>query len=246
VTVRRLGLDFADLDAPAAAALIARQPAGAPFRYVVTPNADHLVRLARRPELAAVYDGAWLRLLDSRVVARAARLLALKVPRVAPGSDVTALLLTTYLRPGERVTIIGLRPAWLPALVRRYGLDAVAHHDPPMGFESDAAAFRVAIEFVVTHPARFAFIGLGSPRQELLAAAIAGTGRACGVGLCIGAGLDFLCGVVPRAPAWMQRSGLEWLHRLALDPRRLAWRYLVEDPVVFALLFHEWRGMRAG
>jgi hypothetical protein len=71
VSARRLGLDFADLDAAAAAAaaLIAQQSAGVPFRYVVTPNADHLVRLARQPGLAA-YEGASLRLLDSQVVAR--------------------------------------------------------------------------------------------------------------------------------------------------------------------------------
>ena len=230
MSVRRLGLDFADLDAPAAAALIAEQPADAAFRYVVTPNADHLVRLARRPELAAVYEGAWLRLLDLRVVAGAARLLGLAAPLVAPGSDVTALLLATHLRPGERVTIIGLRPAWLPTLVHRYCLDAVAHHDPPMGFDNDTASFRQAIAFAVAHPARFTFIAVGSPRQELLAAAVAATGRARGVGLCVGASLDFLSGAMPRAPVWMQRSGLEWLHRLASDPRRLAWRYLVEDP----------------
>ncbi len=246
MTVRLLGLDFADLGAPAAAELIAQQSADASFRYVVTPNADHLVRLARHPELAAVYKGAWLCLLDSRVVARAAQVLGLAVPRVAPGSDVTALLLSAHLRPAERVTIIGLRPACLPALVRRYGLAEVAHHDPPMGFDQDTGVFRNAVEFVVAHPARFTFLAVGSPRQELLAAAIAASGRAYGVGLCVGASLEFLTGTTRRAPMWMQRRGLEWLHRLASDPRRLAWRYLVEDPVIFGLLFREWRRMRAG
>lgn len=246
MSVRRLGLDFADLDAPAAASLIAEQTAGAPFRYVVTPNADHLVRLARNPALRPAYAGAWLCLLDSRVVAHAARLLGLAAPRVAPGSDVTALLLAAHLRRGERVTIIGLLPARLSALMRRHGLAEVAHHDPPMGFEHDPEAFREAIDFAVAHPARFTFLAVGSPRQEMLAAAIASTGRARGVGLCVGASLDFLSGATARAPAWMQRSGLEWLHRLASDPRRLARRYLVEDPAVFALLFRERRGLRAG
>jgi len=246
VSVRRLGLDFADLDATAAAALIAQQSADAAFRYVVTPNADHLVRLARRPELSAVYAGAWLCLLDSRVVARAARLLGLAAPRVAPGSDVTALLLAAHLRPGERLTIVGLRSARLPALVRQYRLSAVAHYDPPIGFERDTIAFRHAIDFVLAHPSRLTFLAVGSPRQEMLAAAIAATGRAGGIGLCVGASLDFLSGAIPRAPAWMQRSGLEWLHRLASDPRRLAWRYLVEDPAVFALLFRERRGTQTG
>jgi len=241
-SVRLLGLDFADLDTPAAAALIAQQPAAVPFRYVVTPNADHLARLARHPGLASAYQDAWLRLLDSRVVARAARLLGLAAPKVSPGSDLTAELLGTHLMPNEPVTIIGLRPAWLPSLARRYGVTHVAHHDPSMGFEHDAAAFHTAVEFVIAHPARFIFLAVGSPRQERLAAAIAATGQASGIGLCIGASLDFLTGAVPRAPAWLQRSGLEWLHRLASDPRRLARRYLLEDPAVFALLLREWRG----
>jgi N-acetylglucosaminyldiphosphoundecaprenol N-acetyl-beta-D-mannosaminyltransferase len=187
VSVRLLGLDFADLDASAAAALVAQQPAGAPFRYVVTPNADHLVRLARHPEMEAAYAGAWLRLLDSRVVARAARLLGLSVPLVAPGSDLTALLLAECLKPRERVTIVGMRPARLTELVRRYRLEAVAHYDPPMGFENDSGTFHAAIAFVVAHPARFIFLAVGSPRQEMLAAAIAATGQASGVGLCVGA-----------------------------------------------------------
>ncbi len=246
MSVRLLGLDFAALDVAAAAALIAQHGAAAPFRYVVTPNADHLVRLARQPELAAVYEAAWLRLLDSRVVACAARLLGLDAPPVAPGSDLTDVLLAAHLAAGERVTIVGLRPAWLPALIRRYGLAEVAHHDPPMGFEHDAAAFRTAVGFVLAHPARFTFLAVGSPRQEVLAAAIAATGQARGVGLCIGAGLDFLSGAQPRAPAAMRRCGLEWLHRLASDPPRLARRYLLEDPAVFALLWRQWRGLRAG
>jgi len=246
VSVRLLGLEFADLDGLAAAALIAQQPADAPFRYVVTPNADHLVRLARQPGLSAAYAGAWLRLLDSRVVARAARLLGLAAPRVAPGSDLTAMLLAGHLTPGERVTIVGLREEWLPGLARRYRLGPVAHYDPPMGFENDPGTFREAIAFVLAHPARFTFLAVGSPRQEMLAAAIAATGQASGIGLCVGASLEFLSGAIPRAPVWMQRAGLEWLHRLASDPRRLARRYLVEDPGVFALLLRECRRLRAG
>jgi exopolysaccharide biosynthesis WecB/TagA/CpsF family protein len=209
-----LGLDFADLDADRAAAWLAERPAQAPFGYVVTPNADHLVRLAGRPDLAPIYRAALLRLLDSRVVAAAALALRLPVPRVAPGSDVTEQLLTRYLRPDEPVTIIGLRAQWLPALVARYGLSRPAHYDPPMGFAADPAALAATVAFVLAHPARFVFLAVGSPQQEVLAAAIAATGRATGTGLCIGASLEFLAGAARRAPRWMQRAGLEWLYRL--------------------------------
>src|SRR6516164_9379734 len=68
-TMQLLGLEFADLDATAAAGLLASRPAAAPFGYVATPNADHLVRLHRHPALRPLYQGAMLLLLDSRVVA---------------------------------------------------------------------------------------------------------------------------------------------------------------------------------
>jgi N-acetylglucosaminyldiphosphoundecaprenol N-acetyl-beta-D-mannosaminyltransferase len=238
-SVRLLGLEFADFDATAAAAAIARRAVDAHFGYVVTPNADHFVRLSQSPSLRTVYESAWLRLLDSRIVARAARLLGLRAPNVATGSDVMAVLLERYLRPDEPVTIIGLRPEWLGCLKHRYHLTNVAHYNPPMGFEHDTAAFHRTVEFALSHTACFTFLATGSPRQELLAKRIADSGQARGVGLCIGASLEFLSGAAARAPRWAQHAGLEWLHRLAGNPRRLARRYLWDDPRIFRLLVHD-------
>ena len=240
-TIRLLNLDFADLTAAEAAAQLARRPAGAPFHYVVTPNADHLVRLSRQPALRPVYEQAALRLLDSRVVAGAAGLMGLRPPRVAPGSDLTAILLARYLQPGERITIIGLRPALLPALQARCQISAPAHYDPPMGFERDPAELGRIVAFVLAHPARFVVLAVGSPRQEILAAALAATGQATGTGLCVGAALEFLAGARRRAPGWMRGVGLEWLGRLIAEPRRLTRRYLLDCPPVFRLLWRERR-----
>ena len=237
--VRLLGLDFADLDAAEAAARIAARPASAPFGYVVTPNSDHLVRLASQPGLRPLYDGAALCLLDSRVVRRTAWALGLRTPRVAPGSDVTARLLRRHVLPGERITIIGLRSCHVPRLMAACDLAPPAHYDPPLGFERDPAAWRRAVEFVLAHPARLVFLAVGSPRQERLAAAIAATGAATGTGLCIGASLDYLAGAERRAPQWLQRAGLEWLHRLRGNPGRFGRRYLLDNPPVFAMLLRE-------
>ena len=234
-----LGLGFDDLGVRDAARLLAARPAEDRFAYVVTPNADHLVRLHRRPALREVYRGAMLILLDSRVVAGAARLLRLPCPAVAPGSDLAAEIIGCHVSPGERITIIGLRAALLPALVARCGLAPPAHFDPPLGFEADPDAWAAAVGFALSNPARFTFLAVGSPRQELLAQAIAATGRATGVGLCVGASLEFLAGGRARAPGWMRACGLEWLHRLAGERRRLARRYLVDSPPVFALLLRE-------
>ncbi len=231
-----LGLDFADMDAAEAAEWVAARPAQAPFGYVVTPNADHLVRLARDRSLTPIYRGALLCLLDSRVVAVAGHLRGRPMPKVAPGSDVTALLLTRHLHPGERILVIGLPDPAIQALTRRIGIALPLHLNPPMGFASDPAAINEAVAFVLANPARLIFLATGSPQQERLAAAIAASGGATGTALCVGASLAFLAGTDRRAPTWMQRNGLEWLFRLIRNPRRLARRYLLHSPAVFWLL----------
>ena len=148
-----LGLDFADADAATAAAWLAARPADAPFDYVVTPNADHLVRLARQPALKPLYQDALLRLMDFRVVARAASGLGLDAPAVATGSDLTALLLHRHLEAGERIAIVGLAPERLPSLLANCGLAPPLHYNPSMGFERDPRSLEAAVDFVIANPA---------------------------------------------------------------------------------------------
>lgn len=227
------------MDATEAAAWLAARGAEAPFGYVVTPNADHFVRLSHDPELAAVYRGATLRLLDSRVVAAAARLCALPAPPVAPGSDLTERLLAAHVGPADALTVIGMPEPVVRRVAARFGLPMPAHHLPPMGLAQRPDAMRAAVAFVLAHPARFVFLAVGSPQQERLAAAIAATGQARGTALCIGASLAFLAGAERRAPRWMQRIGAEWLFRLLHAPRRLGRRYLWDSPRVLALLWRQ-------
>jgi len=238
-TVPLLGLDFADLSMAAVLRWLDSRPEGIPFGYVVTPNADHLVRIRRQPWLRPLYHDALMRLLDSRVVARTARVAGLEAPAVLPGSDLTARLVQEVILPNEPVTILGMTEDAVAALANRWGLRRIAHHNPPMGFEQDPAEMERALCFIEEHPARFTFLAVGSPRQEMVAQALVGRGRARGTGLCIGASLLFLSGHERRAPLPVQWAGLEWGWRLAQDPRRLARRYLVDSPAVIRLLLRE-------
>lgn len=61
------------------------------------------------------------------------------------------------------------------------------------------------------------------------------------VALGIGATLDFVAGVVRRAPRWMSRVGLEWVYRLAQEPGRMAQRYLVRDRAILGIVWRMWR-----
>ena len=83
---------------------------------------------------------------------------------------------------------------------------------------------------------RFCFLAVGSPQQERLADLLKTRGHARGLALCVGGSINFLTGAERRSPGWMQRAGLEWLYRLLLNPPRMARRYLLRGPRIFALL----------
>ncbi|MBB4264884.1 WecB/TagA/CpsF family glycosyltransferase [Roseospira visakhapatnamensis] len=234
-----LGIAYTPLDLPAALRACVTRPAGAPLAYVVTPNADHVVRLnetgAAAGALQAIYRDAWLCVNDSRIVGALARLRGVPLP-VCPGADLVARLIGDgHVGADEPVTVIGGTAPMIATLRERYGLRRLYHHDPPFGFEHDPAEMDRCVRFILENPARFILLAVGSPRQERLAAAVVAGGQGTGLALCIGASLEFLTGIKSRAPLWMQRRGLEWLHRLLSEPRRLWRRYLVQSPRVFLI-----------
>ncbi len=87
------------------------------------------------------------------------------------------------------------------------------------------------------------WVGLSTPLQEKFMAAHAATLDA-GLMIGVGAAFDFLSGRVRQAPRWMQRSGLEWLHRLATEPRRLWKRYLLHNPMFVLRTLAQLTGLR--
>ncbi|OYV32188.1 MAG: hypothetical protein B7Z81_13090, partial [Acidocella sp. 20-61-6] len=93
-TVNLLGIDFNNLNLTTIIDELLSRPRSLRFAYIVTPNADHLTRLKRQSKLRLVYDAAWLRLLDSKFIWHAARLLRQPVPLVATGADITTELLS--------------------------------------------------------------------------------------------------------------------------------------------------------
>lgn len=215
----------------------------APFAFVVTPNVDHLVRLERDTVLATLYAQAWLTVCDSRVLEMIGRMSGERID-VAPGSDLTARLFDTTIDPAEPIAIIGGDREMVEAVTRRYGLRDVRWHEPPMGLREDRAAIEDCAKFVADNPARFTLICVGSPQQEMIAEACLDRGDCTGIGLCVGASLDFLGGKALRAPVWMQQARLEWLHRLLQEPRRMWRRYLLDGPKVL-LLWRRWRKTRS-
>jgi N-acetylglucosaminyldiphosphoundecaprenol N-acetyl-beta-D-mannosaminyltransferase len=211
------------------------------FKYVVTPNVHHMVRLLEdAATIQPLYERAWRIFCDSRVLSRLAWFGGLRLP-VITGSDLTAHLIARAAEQRLTIALIGPTASACAVLGSRYpGLDIV-FHTPPMGFIESKREVQKCIDFVVKTQAPLIFLAVGMPQQEILAGRIADHRQARGVGLCIGASIDFLTGKQRRAPVWVQKAGLEWLHRLMSDPRRLAARYLIECPRIFYLICLKYR-----
>jgi exopolysaccharide biosynthesis WecB/TagA/CpsF family protein len=206
------------------------------FKYVVTPNVHHIVRLLENPvTMQPLYEGAWRVFCDSRVLSRLAWLNGQMLP-VITGSDLTAHLIARAAEQRLTIAIIGPTASACDALVDKYPELSVVVHTPPMGFIESEHEVQKCVEFVVNTQAPLIFLAVGMPQQEILARHIADHPQAGGIGLCIGASIDFITGKQRRAPVWVQKAGMEWLHRLLSDPRRLASRYLIECPRIFYLM----------
>jgi exopolysaccharide biosynthesis WecB/TagA/CpsF family protein len=215
---------------------ILAEPSG-PFKYAVTPNVHHMVRLLEDPAtMQSLYERAWRVFCDSRVLSCLAWFSGRRLP-VITGSDLTARLIARVAEQHLTIALIGPTATASAALRSKYPGINVMVHTPPLGFIKSEHEVQKCVDFVVKTQACVIFLALGMPQQEILAHHIADHPQARGVGLCIGASIDFLTGKQRRAPVWVQRAGFEWLHRLLSDPRRLASRYLIECPRIFYLIF---------
>lgn len=221
--------------------IVARDPV---CRYVVTPNVNHTVLLERHVGLRLAYRDAGLVLVDGMPLVLAARLFGRPVPERVAGSDLVPRLFDEAdRRNGIRVFLLGAAPGVAQCAARqiehRWPRCRVAGtHSPPVGFERDAAENDGIVAAVARARPDLLVVGLGAPKQELWVHAHRER-LAVPVALCVGAAIDFLAGEKRRAPAWMRRAGLEWLHRIGSEPRRLAKRY-AGDAWAFSWLFYRY------
>lgn len=231
-----LGVPFTPLTLADAAARIVARPPQAPFAFVTTPNAQHIVAAHRlNPLFTTPHDRAWLVLNDSRIAGLLAKRLFAAPLAVAAGSDLTAYLFRHHIKPDDTLTIIGASDEVERRLRSRFGMRHIARYDPPMGFYRDAAEIERCVDFIVAHPARYIFLAVGAPQSETVACRVLDRGGATGVALCIGSSLHFVTGVVRRAPAIFRKLHAEALYRLMQNPRRHARRVFVESLPVLSI-----------
>jgi N-acetylglucosaminyldiphosphoundecaprenol N-acetyl-beta-D-mannosaminyltransferase len=164
------------------------------------------------------------------------------------GPDLMLALCERSQTTGHRHFFYGGAPGIADRVARRlkerYPRLAVAGtHSPPYR-SIDAEEDRGVLQVIDESAADIVWVGLGTPKQDYWVARHRSLLKAPAL-IAVGAAFDFHAGVLRQAPRWMQRSGLEWLFRLMQEPRRLALRYLVNNPRFIAKVALQLAGVRA-
>jgi len=200
--------------------------------YVCVTGMHGVVEARSDPELRDIHNRAGMVVPDGMPMVWATHRVGLGWSERCYGPD---LMLEMCRRAAERGHTFyfyggadGTPERLRDALVQRFpGLRVVGLHSPPfrpLTDEEDAAI----VDEINASGADIVWIGLSTPKQERWMAAHQGRLNATAIG--VGAAFDFHAGNVSQAPAWMQRSGLEWAYRLIQEPRRLFVRYAVGIP----------------
>jgi len=192
-------------------------------------NANKLYQMAGDAELRAMVTGADVIIPEWAMVWAARRLK--QPPLFHSGGLVVARAFLPFAEArGYRPFFLGATPEVIGALSTRLALEyprlevAGFHH----GYLADPVVEAAAIDHIRRTKPDVLFVAMGSPRQERWIARYHAT-LGVPVSIGIGGSLDVLSGMKPDTPSWARGRGLEWLYRLALDPRAYARRYLVTN-----------------
>lgn len=235
--VNILGVGIMPIDLGQAVATLDRWREEGRRDYVCCVSVHGLVTAQRDPAIRSAINRCGLATEDGMPLVWWCRRAGFADAGRVCGSDLLDAMCALAVRRGHRHYFYGGTPAVLERLVSRLthrypGLVIAGHRSPPFRPLTEAED---AADVAAINEARpdYVWVGLGMPKQEKWMASHVGRIHAAAL-LGIGAAFDFHAGMLPRAPAWMQRSGVEWLFRLANEPRRLAHRYLVDNTIFIA------------
>ena len=197
-------------------------------RSICACNVHSVVEARHDPQLAAAIASADLVIADGAPIAWLMRRAGCAKQRRVSGPDLMWAYLPAAAAQGHRVFLYGSTTETLARLTARTqecfpGLVIAGTHAPPFRLENELED-RQIVDRINASDAASVWVALGCPKQEAWIASHRNRIHSVMVG--VGAAFDFHAGIVQRAPGWMQAVGLEWLHRLLAEPRRLWRRYL--------------------
>jgi N-acetylglucosaminyldiphosphoundecaprenol N-acetyl-beta-D-mannosaminyltransferase len=219
-----------------------------------TPNLHHLQAYANGSD-GAVYEhssrlrGARLVVADGMPLIWASRLRGTPLPERVAGSNLIWSLTRAASESGASIFLLGGNPGAADACAERMRAEfptvrIAGLMSPPHGFDKDERALGEIVTRLRAAAPAIVYLALGFPKQERLALRLAAELPATwfvGVGI----SFSFVSGEVKRAPRWMQAAGVEWLHRLVQEPRRLFRRYVIDGlPFAARMFMHAIRSRR--
>lgn len=208
--------------------------------YICCAPASSLMFARSDDRLAAAYSDAQIVTPDGMGVVYAARLLGETIRERVYGPDLMLMQLERAAEAGTPTYFYGGVDSdelskLLAVFRERFPKLEIAGAKSPPHRELTADERAAALAEINASGARIVWIGLGSPKQELWMRD-ARPELSAPVLIGVGAAFDFHAGRVSQAPAWMQRRGLEWLHRFSQNPLRLGKRYLLTLPRFVAVV----------
>ena len=211
---------------------------------IMGPNAQIVTLAATNPRFAEALLAADLSVPDGISVVIASRLLGKPIAERVTGGDLMERLCAEAAKQGLSVFFLGGLPgaaaAAAASLKSRYpGLRISGTYCPPHGFENDAVESAHIRQLIAYAAPDLLCVAFGAPKQEIW---MHDNCRSLPIGaaIAVGAALDTQAGLRKRAPQWTHDLGLEWLYRLAREPRRLWRRYLFGNTRFVLLVIRQW------
>jgi exopolysaccharide biosynthesis WecB/TagA/CpsF family protein len=196
-----------------------------------TLNPDHLYWLQRNPEFAAAYRNAALVSPDSKYVYWALGFLGRAIKQKSSGSDIVPAYWRHHASNSDvTIFLLGAKPGIAKMAQERINRLAsraivVGAHGPSFDFVNNEQETAEAIDMINASGATCLIVGLGAPKQEIWIDRHRSRMPGIKVYMGVGATIDYEAEAVRRAPGWMTRNGLEWVYRMATEPRRYWRRY---------------------
>lgn len=209
--------------------------------WLVTANLDILRRHCLHSEGRELYARADLRVADGMPLVWATALLGQALPQRIAGSSLVWSLAERAAEHGRSLHLLGGAAGSAEGAASEFRsrwqkIDVSGDSSPVVDSPPTEQQLRTILEDVIRRQPDILLVGLGSPKQEQVIDALRqALPRTWMIG--VGISFSFVSGQVDRAPLWMRRSGLEWVHRLAQEPKRLARRYFVDDASFALRLF---------
>jgi N-acetylglucosaminyldiphosphoundecaprenol N-acetyl-beta-D-mannosaminyltransferase len=209
--------------------------------WIATVNVDILRQYLRDREIRRAVDDADIVVADGMPLVWASRVAGTPLPERVAGSSLIWTLTQAAGAADASVYLLGGTPAGVEDTARALSdhvpdLRVAGTWSPPFGHEDDEEELRRIDQQVTEAKPDIVFIGIEFAKARRLAERLLVHNPHTWF-ICCGISFSFVTGEVRRAPAWMQRIGAEWLHRLAQEPRRLFRRYMVDGLPVVAHLF---------